>query len=80
MLVDYQLWPGHPEYMHLHSLLWLSAVVAAVTALYPDACSGRPGVAGLAALLYAVDEAHAWPATYLGESKRADRDDGLEGY
>ena len=73
MLVDYELWPGHPEYMHLHSLLWLSAVVAAVTALYRRVF-GPTWVAGLAALLYAVDEAHAWPANLPRESKRADRD------
>ena len=63
-LLDYQLWPRHPAWMHLHSLLWLSAVVVAATLLYRHVL-GATWVAGLAALLYAVDEAHSWPATYL---------------
>ncbi|HUI25838.1 MAG TPA: hypothetical protein VL403_07095 [Candidatus Kryptonia bacterium] len=64
MLLDYQLWPDRPELMHLHSLLWLSALVAAV-ALFYRRILGATWIAGLAALLYAVDDAHAWPATYL---------------
>ncbi len=63
-LLDYQLWPGHPALMHLHSLLWLSAVVVVAALLYRRVL-GATWVAGLAALLYAVDEAHSWPATYL---------------
>ena len=63
-LLDYQLWPRHPAWMHLHSLLWLSAVVVAAALLYRIVL-GTTWVAGLAALLYAVDEAHSWPATYL---------------
>ena len=64
MLLDYQLWPNHPEWMHLHSLLWLSATVVAVTLLYRRVL-GATWVAGLAAVLYAVDDAHALPTTYL---------------
>lgn len=63
-LLDYQLWARHPAWMHLHSLLWLSAVVVAAALLYRRVL-GATWVAGLAALLYAVDEAHSWPATYL---------------
>ena len=64
MLLDYQLWPNHPAWMHLHSLLWLSALVVAATLLYRRIL-GSIWVAGLAALLYAVDDAHAMPTTYL---------------
>ena len=63
-LLDYQLWPRYPAWMHLHSLLWLSAVIVAAALLYRIVL-GATWVAGLAALLYAVDEAHSWPATYL---------------
>jgi hypothetical protein len=64
MLLDYQLWPNHPVWMHLHSLLWLSALVVAATLLYRRIL-GATWAAGLAALLYAVDGAHAIPAAYL---------------
>jgi hypothetical protein len=63
-LLDYRLWPDHPELMHLHSLLWLSAAVLAAALLYREIL-GATWVAGLAALLYAVDGAHAVPAGYL---------------
>jgi len=50
--------------MHLHSLLWLAAAVMAAALLYRRVL-GATCVAGLAALLYAVDDAHAVPAAYL---------------
>jgi hypothetical protein len=64
MLLDYELWPDHPALMHLHSLLWLAAAVFAAALLYRRVL-GPTWVAGLAALLYAVDDAHAIPASYL---------------
>ncbi len=64
MLLDYWLWPMRPAVMHLHSLRWLSFAVGAAAVLYRRVF-GATWVAGLAALLDAVDEAHAWPATYL---------------
>ncbi len=65
-LLDYWLWPNHPELMHLHSLLWLCAAVLAAALLY-RALLGATWVAGLAALLYALDGAHAEPASYLAD-------------
>jgi hypothetical protein len=50
--------------MHAHSLLWLGALVVAVALLYRRIL-GPTWVAGLAALLYAIDEAHAAPAAYI---------------
>ncbi len=50
--------------MHLHSLLWLGALVVAAALLYRRIL-GPTWVAGLAALLYAVDDAHAAPAAYI---------------
>jgi hypothetical protein len=64
MQLDYLLWPNRPELMHLHSLVWLGALVAAATLLYRRVL-GATSIAGLAALLYAVDDAHAAPAAYL---------------
>ncbi len=64
MQVDYLLWPNRPELMHLHSLVWLGAAVAAAALVYRRTL-GAGTVAGIAALLYAVDDAHALPATYL---------------
>ena len=66
MLLDYRLWPNHPALMHLHSLLWLSAVVLAAALLYREVL-GATWVAGLAALLYALDGAHAVPTAYLAD-------------
>jgi hypothetical protein len=64
MMLDYVLWPDHPALMHLHSLLWLSGLVAAAAFLYRRVM-GAVWAAGLAGLLYALDDAHAIPATYL---------------
>ena len=64
MMLDYRLWPNHPALMHLHSLLWLAAAVFAAALLYREVL-GATWVAGLAALMYALDGAHAVPAAYL---------------
>jgi len=64
MQLDYLLWPDRPALMHLHSLLWLALLVAAATLLYRQ-IMGPAWLAGLAALLYAVDDAHSIPAAYL---------------
>ncbi len=64
MMLDYRLWPNHPALMHLHSLLWLSAAVLVAALLYREVL-GAGWVAGLAALMYALDGAHAVPAGYL---------------
>jgi len=64
MMLDYSLWPDHPALMHLHSLLWLSAAVLVAALLYREVL-GATWIAGLAALMYALDGAHAVPAAYL---------------
>ena len=64
MMLDYRLWPNYPALMHLHSLLWLSAAVLVAAFLYREVI-GATWVAGLAALMYAIDGAHAVPASYL---------------
>lgn len=64
MQLDYLLWPNRPALMHLHSLAWLGGLVAAA-AHFHRRILGAIWPAGLAALLYALDDAHALPAAYL---------------
>ncbi len=62
--LDYRLWPDSPWVMHLHSLAWFGVVVAAVTVFYRRMFR-YTWVAGMAALLFAVDDAHGLPAVWL---------------
>lgn len=62
--LDYTLWPNAPWLMHLHSLLWFGASIAVVTIFYRR-MMGSTLVAGLAALLFALDDAHALPAGWI---------------
>ncbi|MBN1663997.1 MAG: hypothetical protein JW943_10395 [Deltaproteobacteria bacterium] len=62
--IDYKLWPNWPSLMHLHSMLWYAALVAAATVLYRR-FMGLTVIAGLAALFFAVDHSHALPAAWL---------------
>ncbi len=64
MMLDYLFWPENPALMHFHSLLWLSGLVIAAAFLYRR-LMGAVWAAGLAGLFFALDEAHAIPATYL---------------
>jgi len=63
--LDYELWPDLPSMMHLHSLLWLGGVVAAATFFYRRTLRSIAWGAGLAALLFAVDDAHGLPAVWI---------------
>jgi hypothetical protein len=62
--LDYALWPNSPELMHAHSLLWLGATVAA-TACFYRRMLGSTWVAGVAALLFAVDDARGATVGFL---------------
>jgi hypothetical protein len=62
--VDYHFWPNTPELMHAQSILWYALLVIVVTVLYRR-MMGPGVVAGLAALMYAVDGTHAMPAAWL---------------
>ena len=62
--LDHAVWPDSPRLMHLHSLLWLALAVLAVGWLYREV-EDVPWVAGLATLLFAMDEAHAVPAAWI---------------
>lgn len=62
--VDFRWWPDHPWLMHLHSLLWFGATIVVASILYRR-LMGSGWVAGLAALVFALDDAHASPAAWL---------------
>jgi hypothetical protein len=62
--LDYALWPDALWLMHAHSLLWLGAL-AAVTAVFYRRMLGPTGVAGVAALLFALDDARGATAGFL---------------
>lgn len=62
--LDYQLWAGTPWLMHVHSLLWLGAVIWVIAKLYRRII-GSEWVAGLAGLLFAIDNAHGIPAGFI---------------
>jgi hypothetical protein len=62
--IDFRLWPSHPWLMHVHSLLWFGAAVAAA-AVFFRRFIGPTWVAGLASVLYALDDAHGAPAAWL---------------
>ena len=65
--LDYRLFPNSPALMHAESLLWFALTVAAVALLYRRLL--RPlhpaWVAGLAALLYALDPGHGVPVAWI---------------
>ncbi len=62
--LDYQLWPDLPVLMHLHSIAWYAAI-AVLAFLFYRRIMGATWIAGLAALLFAVDYRHATPAGML---------------
>jgi hypothetical protein len=62
--VDYSFWPQTPGLMHLHSLIWFAGLIFAVSILFKN-IMGAVWAAGLAALLFAIDDSHAWPVVFL---------------
>jgi hypothetical protein len=62
--IDYALWPNSPMFMHAHSLLWFGLLVFCVTIFYRRMIPVT-WIAGLASLLYAIDNAHGVPVGWL---------------
>ncbi len=54
---DYWAWPRSPALMHAQSLAWFAAVLAGAAAVYRRLLAGT-WIAGLALLLYALDDTH----------------------
>ena len=63
-LLDWRLWPDAYWIHHLHSLGWFALAIAAVAWTYRQTMA-TPMAAGLAALLFAVEDAHGLPAAWL---------------
>jgi hypothetical protein len=62
--LDYALWPGHPELMYIHTLLWFGALLVLVVRLYAR-LEPSAAVASLAAWLYAVNDAQGTVVAWL---------------
>lgn len=64
--VEYAAWPEAAWLMHAQSLAWYAGLVVAVGALLRR-WLGPTWVAGLATLLYAIDDAHATPVGWIAQ-------------
>jgi hypothetical protein len=62
--LDFHLWPTSPALMHAHSLAWLGACVALCAVLFRQLAL-PPAAAALAALVFAIDDAHGTPAAWI---------------
>jgi hypothetical protein len=62
--LEFSLWPDAPRAMYLQSLAWLGLVTALVACLYRE-LESTPWLAGLAALLFAVDDSHGAVVAWL---------------
>jgi hypothetical protein len=63
-VLDYWLWPDRPELMHAHSLAWFALLVV-LAALFYRRYVGVTWMAGAAALLFAVEDAHGTPVGWI---------------
>lgn len=64
MKLDYQLWPNKLPLMHLHSVFWYGVLVLVAGFVYREIMPTR-WVAGLAAVLFAIDAAHGGAIAWL---------------
>ena len=62
--LDYRLWPDSAVLMHLHNLLWLAACVVMAGFVYRRFI-GPGWTAGIATLIFAVDESRAFPIFWI---------------
>ncbi|MHB8898625.1 MAG: hypothetical protein ACYC6Y_07750 [Thermoguttaceae bacterium] len=63
-ILDYWLWPERPELMHLHSLAWFALLVFLAARFYRRLL-GPTWMAGMAALLLAVEDGHGTPVGWI---------------
>ena len=64
MWLDYQIYPNSGPLQHLHSILWFGGAVFVLTILYRR-LAGPIWIAGLAALLYVLDETNYFPVAFV---------------
>jgi hypothetical protein len=62
--MDHLLWPNSPILMHVHSLIWFGLLVYFAAILYRQ-IMGMAWIAGMAAFLFAFDDAHGVPAGWI---------------
>lgn len=62
--LDYRYLDAFPALLHVENLLWLGAAIWAASALFRRTASA-PWIAGLATLLFAIDEAHGQTVGWL---------------
>jgi hypothetical protein len=62
--LDHTLWPHAPWLMHVHSLAWFALLLSAVWCVYRSLI-GPSVSAGLALLLYALDDARSFPVAWI---------------
>ena len=63
-IADYALWPDSPALMHAHTLLWLAACILVAWLLYRKLMPAA-WMAGLATLMFAMDDGHSMPIGWL---------------
>ena len=63
-VLDHWIWPDGVVAQHAHSLAWYALAVWLVARLYRR-CAASPEAAGLAALMFAIEDAHAVPVGWL---------------
>ena len=62
--LDFRLWPHSALLMHLQSILWYGLACFVISMLYRRFL-GAGWIAGLSALLFAIDDAHMVPAEWI---------------
>ena len=62
--LDYRLFPNSPTLMHLHSIIWFTAVVLLLAILYRQLMVPA-WMASLAAMLYVIDDSNYFPAMWI---------------
>ena len=63
-IVDYAVWPERPDLMHAHSLAWFALLILLVGWFYRRIL-GPTWMAGLAVLLFAVEDGHGTPVGWI---------------
>jgi len=64
MWLDYQLYPDSAPLHHLHSILWFGGAIFVLSILYRR-LAGPVWIAGLAALLYVLDDGNYMPVAFV---------------
>ena len=62
--LDYRLFPDSPPLMHLHNIVWFTAMVFLLAILYRQLMT-PVWIATLAALLYTIDDSNYFPAMWI---------------